>query len=147
HCGQTGDRGETGMTVAVLVLALLLAAVNGGNDVAKGVATLAGAGVTGYRTAIAWGAVTTLAGAIAAVWLGTAMTRLFSAGILDATATPALAVAALAGAAGWVGAATLARLPVSTTHALVGALLGAGLLAAPHALRWPVLGGKVAVPL
>jgi len=135
------------MTVAVLVLALLLAAVNGGNDVAKGVATLAGAGVTGYRTAIAWGAVTTLAGAIAAVWLGTAMTRLFSAGILDATATPALAVAALAGAAGWVGAATLARLPVSTTHALVGALLGAGLLAAPHALRWPVLGGKVAVPL
>src|SRR6266545_3339727 len=45
------------------------------------------------------------------------------------------------------GLATLTRLPVSTTHSLVGALLGAGLLAAPHAVHWPVLAGEVAVPL
>jgi phosphate/sulfate permease len=55
------------VTVAVVVLAT---AFNGDNDIATGVATLAGSGVTGYRAAIRWGAVTT--GAIA----GTAGTRL-----------------------------------------------------------------------
>ncbi len=135
------------MSVVAVVLALLVAAVNGSNDVAKGVATLAGSGVTNYRTAILWGALTTLAGGIAAVWWGSAMSKLFSAGVLAIRPTPALAVAVAAGTAGWVGLATLTRLPVSTTHSLVGALLGAGLLAAPHAVHWPVLAGKVAVPL
>jgi PiT family inorganic phosphate transporter len=134
------------MTLAVL-LAVVLAAVNGGSDVAKGVATLARAGVTGYWTANGWGALTTLVGGVAAVWCGAAMNKLFSAGVLATVPTPALAVAVPAGTAGWVGLATLARLPVSTTHALVGALLGAGVLAAPHAVRWPVLAGRVAVPL
>jgi PiT family inorganic phosphate transporter len=135
------------MSVVAVALALLVASVNGGNDVAKGVATLAGSGAAGYRTAIGWGALTTLAGGIAAVWWGTAMSRLFSVGVLGITPTPRLAVAVAAGTAGWVGLATVARLPVSTTHALVGALLGAGLLAAPHAVHWAVLAGKVAVPL
>ncbi len=38
---------------AILVLTVSLAAANGSNDDAKGVATLAGAGVTRYRFAIA----------------------------------------------------------------------------------------------
>lgn len=135
------------MSVVAVALALLVAAVNGGNDVAKGVATLAGSGAAGYRTAIRWGALTTLAGGIAAVWWGTAISRLFSVGVLGITPTPGLAVAVAAGTAGWVGLATVARLPVSTTHALVGALLGAGLLAAPHVVHWAVLTGRVAVPL
>ncbi|MGH3694943.1 MAG: hypothetical protein ACRDRX_13310 [Pseudonocardiaceae bacterium] len=40
------------MTSAVFVLLVALAAANGSNDVPKGVATLAGAGVARYRTAI-----------------------------------------------------------------------------------------------
>lgn len=135
------------MTVAVVLLAMLLAAVNGGNDVAKGVATLAGSGVCRYQTAIIWGAATTLVGSLTAIWLGAAMRTLFSTGIVDAQPSKEFAVAVLAGAAGWVGVATMARLPVSTTHALVGALLGAGLFAAPEAVRWQVLAGRVALPL
>ena len=38
---------------AILVLTVSLAVANGSNDDAKGVATLAGAGVTRYRFAIA----------------------------------------------------------------------------------------------
>jgi inorganic phosphate transporter, PiT family len=75
------------------------------------------------------------------------MRILFTSGIVDTTPTPPFAVAVLTGTAGWVGLATAARLPVSTTHALVGAPIGAGLLAAPHAVRWPALAGKVAIPL
>lgn len=135
------------MTVVVLILTVALAAANGANDVAKGVATLAGAGITRYRTAIAWGAATTLVGAVAAIWLGDAMRTLFASGIVDIAPDARFAVAVLAGTAGWVSVATAAGLPVSTTHALVGALLGAGLLAAPNEVRWLSLVGKVAVPL
>lgn len=135
------------MTVVVLLLALALAAANGANDVAKGVATLAGSGVTRYRTAIGWGAATTLVGAVGAIWLGEAMRLLFASGIVDVAPTPGFAVAVLAGTAGWVGVATVVRQPVSTTHALVGALLGAGTAAEPDAVRWSSLLGNVAVPL
>lgn len=135
------------MIALVLILTLALAAANGANDVAKGVATLAGSGVTRYRTAIAWGAATTLVGAICAIWLGDAMRSLFASGIVDTAADARFAVAVLAGTAGWVGMATAARLPVSTTHALVGALLGASMLAAPTEVRWSSLLGKVALPL
>lgn len=135
------------MTFVVLLLTLALAAANGANDVAKGVATLAGSGITRYRTAIAWGAATTLVGAVGAIWLGDAMRVLFASGIVDITPTPRFAAAVLVGTAGWIGFATAARLPVSTTHALVGSLLGAGLLAAPSQVRWLSLVGKVALPL
>ncbi|GAB3394240.1 hypothetical protein [Amycolatopsis echigonensis] len=37
-------------------------------------------------------------------------------------------MAVLIGVAGWVAVATVSRLPVSTTHAIVGVLLGAGVL-------------------
>jgi PiT family inorganic phosphate transporter len=50
------------MATIVALLAAVLAIVNGGNDVAKGVATLAGSGVTGYRVAVGYGALTTLVG-------------------------------------------------------------------------------------
>lgn len=129
------------MTLAVLLLTLALAAANGANDVAKGVATLAGAGVARYRTAVTWGAVTTLVGGLTAVWLGDAMRRLFASGIVDGEPTARFALAALVGTAGWVGVATVARLPVSTTHALVGSMLGAGLFAAPGSVQWFVRAG------
>ena len=133
--------------VALLLLTLGLAAVNGGNDVSKGVATLAGAGVTRYRTAVLWGTVTTLAGALLSFLVAARMTALFSRGIVTATPTTAFACAVLIGTIAWVAFATVTRLPVSTTHALVGALIGAGLQLGPHAVNWSVLLSKVATPL
>lgn len=72
------------MTGAVLAFTLLLAAANGSNDDPKGVATLGGAGVTGYRNALAWGVVTTLAGSVVSVPLAAGLTQLFSNGIVTA---------------------------------------------------------------
>ncbi len=137
----------SGLPIVVFILVAALAAVNGSNDVPKGVATLAGAGVTRYRTAILWGTVTTLVGCVFSLTLAAKMTKLFSTGIFTARPTDAFAVAVLAGAVSWVALATALRLPVSTTHALVGALIGAGLLLSARSVAWSALVQKVAVPL
>lgn len=135
------------MTAAILLLTLGLAAANGGNDVPKGVATLAGAGVTRYRTAILWGTVATFAGSLASLYFAAKLTNLFSKGIVTAAPTPAFALAVLCGATAWVALATVARLPVSTTHAIVGALVGAGLVLAPGAVAWGAVTPRVVLPL
>lgn len=135
------------MTVAVFLLLVALAAANGANDVSKGVATLAGAGITRYRTAIGWGALTTLFGGVLSIVTGHAMGKLFSSGIIGSHPVTAFAVAVLAGTLAWVAVASVFRLPVSTTHALVGSLLGAGLLFAPSAIHWGGLLAKVVTPL
>jgi phosphate/sulfate permease len=43
----------------IVALGVLIAYVNGSNDVSKGIATLAGSGLTNYRRAILWGTVWT----------------------------------------------------------------------------------------
>lgn len=133
--------------IVILGLCIALAAANGANDVSKGVATLAGAGVTRYRTAIAWGVGSTLAGSLLSLTLASTISTLFTKGIVSAPPTPRFALAALAGAGAWVLLATVTRLPVSTTHAIAGALVGAGLLLRPGAVAWASLVGRVAVPL
>jgi PiT family inorganic phosphate transporter len=133
--------------IIVFVLVAALAAVNGSNDVPKGVATLAGAGVTRYRIAILWGTVTTLIGCVCSLALAAKMTALFSKGIITGTTNEAFAVAVLAGACFWVGLATILRLPVSTTHALIGGMVGAGLLLATGDVSWGAFGTKLVMPL
>jgi len=134
------------MTAAVLVLVGLVAAVNGGNDVSKGVATLAGAGVTRYRTAIAWGTVTTLAGCLFSLTVAAKLTALFSKGIVAHPPNNQFTLAVLVGAGAWVGVATLVRLPVSTTQAIIGALVGAGLVVSAGAVHWGALPEKIVLP-
>ena len=134
------------MTAAILVLALGLAAANGANDVPKTVATLGGAGVTRYRTAIVWGALTTLLGSLVSLQFADELTKLFSKGIVTAGPTPEFTLAVLVGTVAWVTFATVTRLPVSTTQALVGALVGAGVLLSAHAVSWRALPEKVLVP-
>ncbi len=135
------------MTIIILAMLIGLAAANGANDVSKGVATLAGAGVAAYRTAIIWGALTTLVGALLSIQLGRGMGKLFSGGIVDATPTAAFALAVLLGTTSWVALASATRLPVSTTHAIVGALVGAGLVLAPSSVLWQGVAQKVVRPL
>ena len=135
------------VTGLIFIVLVGLAAANGANDVSKGVATLAGSGVTRYRTAIVWGAFTTLAGALVSGLFAERMLKLFTSGIVSAQPTPAFTLAVICGTVGWVTIATLTRLPVSTTHAILGSLLGAGLLFAPAAIAWSSLAPRLAVPL
>lgn len=116
------------ITFAVIVVAY----ANGANANFKGVASLFGSGTTSYRTAVNWAAITTAAGCVAAMFLAASMLKAFSGKGLVPDALIAqpmflLAVAAAAGATGLL--ATRFGFPVSTTHMLTGALLGAGWVA------------------
>lgn len=135
------------MTLTIFILLIALAAANGANDVSKGVATLAGAGVARYRTALIWGTIATVAGALLSIQLGRSMGNLFSKGIVDATPTAVFALAVLLGTFSWVAFASIVKLPVSTTHAIVGSLVGAGLVLSPDSIQWAGVAQKVARPL
>ncbi len=115
------------LAVAGLVLVLLLAWSNGANDISKGIATLVGNGSAHARAAVLWGTLcTTLGGLVALLW-GAALIKTFSSAFLDAGFNVDLRFIAstLVGAAGWVFLATRLGWPVSTTHALLGGVVGA----------------------
>jgi PiT family inorganic phosphate transporter len=133
--------------LGLLAIGALLAAANGANDAGKPVATLAGAGIASYRHALLWGIGTTLAGALLAVPLAGALTRTFSAGFLHGAGGPEAAAAGVAAIA-WVALATRLGAPVSTTHAIAGGLVGAGLGSGGVAMvAWAALLPKVFLPL
>jgi len=106
----------------IVALGVLIAYVNGSNDVSKGIATLAGSGLTNYRRAILWGTVWTGLGGFAGALLAGAMVGTFGKGLLTSGIVPTFsaAVATILGAGAWVAFVTSAGLPVSTTHAIVG---------------------------
>jgi PiT family inorganic phosphate transporter len=137
------------MTLVVVASVLFLAWSNGSNDNFKGVATLYGSGTTSYRKALAWATVTTLAGSLLTLLLAGGLVKTFSAkGLVpDALAlSPAFLAAAALGGGATVLLATGVGLPVSTTHALTGALVGAG-LASRTPVNFAVLGKSFFLPL
>jgi PiT family inorganic phosphate transporter len=136
------------IAIALLSLTVILAFANGGNDVSKGIATLVGAGVSNYRTAVIWGSVCTIVGAVAAAFASQRLIDTFSGKAISSTGSPSFLLAVAVGAIGWLLIATRTGLPVSTTHSLVGALVGAAFIhAGAQAIRWSDLARNVALPL
>jgi len=134
----------------ILGLVLGLAYANGSNDVSKGIATLVGGGVSRFRTAVVWGTLWTVCGALLAAAATQGLVATFSGkGFLARPMEgPAFPSVVAAGAIGWVLFASRTGLPVSTTHAIAGALAGAGVVAQGAAsLHWAFLAQKVALPL
>ncbi len=121
------------MTFAALLLATcFLAYSNGSNDNFKGVATLFGSGVTDYRKALWWATITTFAGSVCSVFLADALIANFSGkGLVPdfVAGTPDFLTAVALGAGCTVMLASRLGFPISTTHALIGALVGAGVMA------------------
>ncbi len=138
------------ISLFAFALAFVLAFANGANDVSKAIATLVGSGITDYRSAIAWGTVWTVVGAALAAFVASAMIKTFSHGLIQ-TGTiiePDVTLAVLTGAIAWVLFASHTGLPVSTTHALTGAIVGTGFVAfAGEGLIWSAIGRKIALPL
>lgn len=133
-----------------LLVGLLLAFANGANDNFKGVATLLGSGTTSYRTALGWATVTTALGSVAAFFVARTLLAAFSGkGLVppEVVADPSFPAAVGFAAGATVLLATRLGFPVSTTHALIGGLVGAGLLASPVGVDRGRLLGSFVVPL
>jgi len=139
------------MIFVLLFLATsFLAYSNGANDNFKGVASLFGSRTCSYRTAISWATLTTFAGSIASIFLAQTLLKKFSGkGIVpDQFAGSEYFVLAVAiGAGATVILATLLGFPISTTHALTGAIVGSGLVAVGPAVNFAALGKGFVLPL
>ena len=134
----------------VLLIGIFLAYANGANDNFKGVATLYGSGTTTYKKALAWATITTLLGSLTAVLLAKGLIVAFSGKglvpnhILELKSFP-LAVGLAAATTVWL--ATRFGFPISTTHSLVGSLIGAGFVASGTGIHLEQVLGTFFLPL
>lgn len=139
------------MMIALLIVAVvLLAYANGANDNFKGVTSLYGSKTCSYRTAITWATVTTAAGSIAALFLASVLLKNFSGkGLVpdDLVLSPVFALSVALGAGGTVLLATRLGFPISTTHGLTGAMVGAGMSAVGGGVHFAMLGKQFILPL
>ena len=138
------------LTAFIFVAVCFVAYTNGANANFKGVASLYGSGTTTLRGALWWGTATTFAGSLCALFLAEGMLKKFSGrGLVpDALAqSPEFLLAVALGAALTSLLATKLGFPVSTTHALVGALVGAGLVGSGAEVHLGALGKNFLQPL
>ena len=113
------------MLVLVVVLALLFDFSNGWHDSANAIATVVSTRVLGPLAAVLLAAVLNVAGA----FMSTAVAKMIGKGIVDPGAiTQAVVASALGGAILWNLFTLSLGLPSSSSHALIGGLLGASLL-------------------
>ncbi len=116
------------LAVMVIIFALIFDGVNGFHDASNGIATSITTGALKARTAITIAAVCNLVGAV----LGTAVASVIAKDIVDMSAIQPMhqlfiVIAALLGAISWNLLTWWFGLPSSSTHAIVGGLVGAGL--------------------
>jgi PiT family inorganic phosphate transporter len=139
------------MTFVFLFLATcFLAYSNGANDNFKGVASLFGSRTCGYRTAIIWGTITTFTGSITSIFLAQTLLKKFNGkGVVPDhfVGSEHFLLALAIGAGLTVILATVTGFPISTTHALTGAIIGCGLVAVGPAVNFSTLGNGFLLPL
>jgi PiT family inorganic phosphate transporter len=122
------------VVIVVIVIALVFDYTNGFHDAANAIATTISTRAMSPRAALAMAAVLNLVGA----FLGTNVAATVGSGIIDAPqGLPGLAVvfAALVGAIVWNLTTWWFGMPSSSSHALIGGLVGAA-LAAAAAVQW-----------
>ena len=143
--------GQTSNSLIVVIAACLGAymALNiGANDVANNMGPAVGANALSMGGAIAIAVVFESAGALIA---GGDVVSTIAKGIIAPESMGTVSVfiwammAALLSAALWVNLATWVGAPVSTTHSVVGGVMGAGIAAAGFAaVNWPTMAGIAA---
>ena len=119
------------LTLTTIVFGMFMAFNIGGNDVANSFGTSVGAGTLSMKQALLVAAVFEVSGAILA---GGEVTDTVRSGIVDLATIEGnprdfmfIMMAALLGAALWLLVATRMGWPVSTTHSIVGGIVGAAL--------------------
>ena len=151
----------TAMIVLAIVFGLYMTWGVGANDLANAMGTSIGAGAVTVKQAIGIAIIFEFTGAILA---GGHVTQTIRKGIIDPTAIidrPEILVygmlASLLAAAVWLMIASVKGWPVSTTHSIIGALVGFGIVGiGPESVNWmkittvvaswvisPVIGGII----
>lgn len=127
-----GPQANTAILLITIAFAVFMAFNIGGNDVANSFGTSVGAGTLSMKQALVVASVFEVSGAVLA---GGEVTDTVRSGIVDLNAIHGLdpmefafiMMSALLGAAVWLLVATRMGWPVSTTHSIVGGIVGAAL--------------------
>ncbi|MCW2978049.1 MAG: inorganic phosphate transporter [Actinomycetia bacterium] len=132
------------LLVVVIVVGLAFDFTNGFHDTANYVATWVGTRALSPRMAVAVSAAANLAGA----FVTTAVAKTVAKGIIDTgLATQKTVLAALVGAIVWNLLTWWIGLPSSSTHALIGGLIGAALVqSGSRGVQWHGIVEKVVIP-
>ena len=160
---STFATGTPGVLVVAVTAALAayMAMNIGANDVTNNVGAAVGARAMSMGVALVIAAIFEIAGALLA---GQGVAETVASGIVDRAIFPSpeafawAMMAALVSAALWINIATLANAPISTTHAIIGGVIGAGAAASGlQSVQWdaivvivvswtvsPLLGGAIA---
>ncbi|MFC7455767.1 inorganic phosphate transporter [Brachybacterium sp. GCM10030267] len=163
-----GDEANRTILITTIIFGLFMAFNIGGNDVANSFGTSVGAGTLSMKQALMVAAIFEVSGAVLA---GGEVTDTVRSGIVDLGAVDLapmdfvfIMMSALLGAAVWLLIATRMGWPVSTTHSIIGGIVGAALTlgvvtgaGGAEMIQWgqigqiafswvlsPVLGGAVA---
>lgn len=135
------------LLVLIVFVALVFDFTNGAHDSANAIASVVSTKVLSPRTAVIMAAVLNLAGAL----LGEEVAATLGRGVVNpdvVAGSQVLVLAALAGAIGWNLITWYAGLPSSSSHALIGGLIGAAVAHAGFSsLNGPSIAGKVLLPL
>jgi PiT family inorganic phosphate transporter len=116
----------TFIAVIIIILALLFDFLNGMNDAANSIATIVSTRVLTPRFAVAWAAFFNM---VAAFGFGVAVAKTIGKGIVSPEILSLwFVLAVLLGAIVWTYTCTMLGLPISVSHALVGGIIGAGLV-------------------
>lgn len=141
----TGQSSPTILIIAAMIGGYMAMNI-GANDVANNVGPAVGSGAVTLMGAIMIAAIFEAGGALIAGGdvVGTIKKGIIDPAGIDAQTFVWLMMAALLSAAIWLNLATAVGAPVSTTHSIVGGVMGAGIAAAGWAaVNWPQM-GKIA---
>jgi PiT family inorganic phosphate transporter len=136
---------ELTLVVLIIIVGLTFDFTNGFHDAANAIATSISTRALTPRVALAMAAVMNFCGA----FLGTEVAQTVGSGIIGApkaTSGLLLVLCALLGAIGWNVFTWWRGLPTSSSHALIGGLVGAA-LAASATVHWSGILDKVILPM
>ncbi len=136
--------------ILLFISVIFLAYSNGANDNFKGVATLFGSGTNSYKRALNWATFTTFAGSIASIFFASVLVKNFSGKDLisdELIGAPEFGASIALASALTVFLATKIGMPISTTHSLVGALFGTGIIAVGRNFNFEKLASVFLTPL
>ena len=112
------------LLIALIAVALLFDFLNGLHDAANSIATIVSTRVLRPQYAVAWAAFFNF---IAFLFFGLHVAQTIGTGIIDVSiVTPRVIFGALTGAIVWNVVTWLGGIPSSSSHALIGGLVGAG---------------------
>ncbi len=136
------------LTIVVVVIALGFDFTNGFHDAANAIATSVGTRALSPEVALAMAAVFNMVGAFIGFWTGSGVAK-----TIQSVTTPgagyaglALVFAALMGAIIWNLITWRFGLPSSSTHALIGGVVGSAIIAGTGVM-WATVWEKVIIPM